>query len=59
MNVMDKITANNVTKYVKDSAGQAMIVESEETSTTATSAHAIDSLFRLNGKLYKTKIDMH
>ena len=52
MSVIDKITINNVTKDIKDSAGQAMIAV-EEASTTATSAHAIDSLFRLNGKLYK------
>ena len=53
MNTFDKATIDGVRKYIKDTAGQAMIAV-EETSTTATTAHAINSLFRLDGKLYKT-----
>ena len=52
MNVTDRITINNTTKYIKDTAGQAMIAV-EELSTTASIAHTKDSLFRLDGKLYK------
>lgn len=52
MNVMTYVTLDGVTKYVKDSAGQAMIAP-EETTTTAAQAYAINDLFRYDGKLYK------
>ena len=52
MNVIDHITLDGTTKYIKDAAGQAMIAP-EELSTTAANAYAVGEVFRLDGKLYK------
>ena len=53
MNTLNHVTLNGVTKYIKDSAGQAMLAP-EELTLTATNAHAVGDLFRYDGKLYKT-----
>lgn len=52
MNTLNHITLNGVTKYVKDSAGQAMLAP-EELTLTAANAYAVGDLFRYDGKLYK------
>lgn len=52
MDTLNHVTLNGVTKYVKDSAGQAMLAP-EELTLTAANAYAVGDLFRYDGKLYK------
>ena len=52
MDTINHVTLNGVTKYVKDSAGQAMLAP-EELTLTAANAYAVGDLFRYDGKLYK------
>ena len=51
MNVLDYITLDGITKYIKETAAQAMIADTE--TATATSAHAIGDIFIVDGVLYK------
>ena len=57
MNTLNHVTLNGVTKYVKDSAGQAMLAP-EELTLTAANAYAAGELFRYDGKLYKAMNDI-
>lgn len=57
MNIINHVTLNGVTKYIKDSAGQSMLAP-EELTLTAANAYVVGDLFRYDGKLYKAIDDI-
>lgn len=57
MNTFDYVNLGGDIRYVKDSAGQAMLAP-EEASTTASKAYTVGDLFRYDGKLYRVKTNI-